>query len=147
MGLRLTEKEARDLGLKIPEAPKRKFHNRPGRLDGIAFDSQLELRRYAYLVHVEMAGLLEDLKVHPTFDLYGAGGRAPGTGDPVPVGVYEADFSYIDERGQVVEDTKGVVLPLYTLKRNLFLANYPQLVFMEVRQCRKRWISQAMTMA
>jgi hypothetical protein len=42
----------------------------------------------------------------------------------------------------VVEDCKGLVLPVYTLKRKLFLATYPEIVFMEVRQCRKRRVSR-----
>jgi hypothetical protein len=42
----------------------------------------------------------------------------------------------------VVEDCKGLVLPVYTLKRKLFLATYPETVFMEVRQCRKPWVSR-----
>ena len=42
----------------------------------------------------------------------------------------------------MTEDCKGLVLPVYTLKRKLFLATYPETVFMEVRQCRKRWVSR-----
>jgi hypothetical protein len=42
----------------------------------------------------------------------------------------------------VVEDRKRLVLPVYALKRKLFLANYPEIVFMEVRQCRKRGVSR-----
>ena len=137
MGLRLSVKEAKALGIEIPARPA-KFHNKPGRLDGIHFDSDLELKRYAYLVWVEMANELTDLIVHPKFDLFAAGPLGP-----VLVGTYEGDFSYIDRLGiQVVEDCKGVVLPLYVLKRNLFSANYPSIKFMEVRQCRKRWTSR-----
>ena len=40
----------------------------------------------------------------------------------------------------MVESCKGLVLPVYALKRKLFLATYPEIVFMEVRQCRKRWV-------
>jgi len=137
MGLRITEREAALLlGEKLPPHPK--YHNKPERLDGVQFDSQLELKRYCYLVHVEMAGLLTDLMVHPRFDLLAA------TPDqPVKCGEYEGDFSYIDEMGMwVVEDTKGVVLPLYALKRKLFRANYPDIKLVEVRLCKKQWSSQ-----
>jgi hypothetical protein len=128
------------LGIKVPERES-KYHNRPGRLDGVAFDSQMELRRYAYLVHVEMAGLLSALHVHPQFALYAA-----TAGAPAEIGVYEADFSYLDDHGQqVVEDVKGLVLPVYQLKRRLFLANYPQLKFQEVKQCRRRWMVTPMS--
>ena len=145
MAIRVSRDDARAFGAKIPPAPKaRKFRNRPERRDDIWFDSQLELRRYCYLKQVEMAGALNNLKIHPKFDLFASGVPVAGTlgSQPVPVGLYEADFSYHDDRGWVVEDTKGAVLPLYVLKRRLFRANYPMLIFMEVRQCRKRWISQ-----
>ena len=152
MGLRLTEKEARAFGIKIPERPRSKYHNQPGRLDGIHFDSDTELKRYAYLVWVEMAGQLSDLKVHPTFELMAARGTpAPpsvsgaGRAGAAIVGTYEADFSYRDERGLVVEDVKGMVLPLYQLKRAIFRVNHPELLFVEVRQCRRRWVSTPIT--
>lgn len=152
MGLRLTEKEARAFGIKIPERPRSKYHNQPGRLDGVHFDSQTELLRYAYLVQVEMAAALSDLKIHPTYELLAArGGPAPrpddgaGPAESAVVGSYEADFSYTDERGWVVEDVKGLVLPIYALKRAIFLANHPEAFFVEVRQCRKRWISTRIT--
>ena len=146
MAFRLTQSEARALGVKIPAAPRRKFHNRPGYLDEIHFDSQLELRRYAYLIHVEMAKKIDQLQVHPKFPLYGSVGVEDGA-RPVCVGFYEADFAYRVVEGQrnMVEDCKGMMLPLYLLKRRLFVANYPELQLMEVRQCRGRWISQPVT--
>jgi hypothetical protein len=145
MAIRVSRDEARAFGAKILPAPRvRKFRNRPERRDEIWFDSQLELRRYCYLKQVEMAGALTDLKVHPEFELFASGSAVAGTlgSQPVSVGVYIADFSYHDDRGWMVEDTKGVVLPLYALKRRIFRANYPELIFMEVRQWRKRWVSQ-----
>ena len=76
-------------------------------------------------------------------DVYADGGGAGA----VEVGTYEADFAYNDPKaGRVVEDVKGV-LPLYILKRNLLLANYPTLIFTEVRQCRKRWKSTPITLS
>ncbi len=136
MAFRLSVKEAKALGVEVP-ARAHKYQARPEWRDGIYFDAQLELRRYCYLVQVRKAGKLEGLEVHPKFRLYGDGGG----GSAVEVGLYEADFAYTDERGRVVEDCKGAVLPLYVLKRNLMLANYPTLVFMEVRQCRRKWHS------
>jgi Protein of unknown function (DUF1064). len=103
----------------------------------------MEMLRYCYLIQVEMAGMLRDLEIHPRFALFADGG---GKG-AVEVGTYEADFAYNDpEAGRVVEDVKGAA-PLYILKRNLFLANYPTLVFREVRQCPKRWKSTPITLS
>lgn len=148
MAIRVSLDEARAFGAKIPVAPRpKKFHNKPERRDDIWFDSQLELRRYCYLKQVELAGALTELRIHPIFDLYAAVGPLPNQCASAikTVGSYEADFWYRDDRGEVVEDTKGAVLPLYVLKRQLFRANYPMLKFMEVRQCRKRWVSQPIT--
>ena len=138
MGFRLTVKEAMALGIEIPPPAYRKYNAKPSRIDGKGFDSQMEMLRYCYLIQVEMAGELTDLEIHPQFPLFADGG---GKG-AVKVGTYEADFAYNDGKaGRIVEDVKGVVLPIYVLKRNLLLANYPTLIFREVRKCRKRWIS------
>ena len=137
MGFRLTIKEAMALGIDIPPPPYRKYNAKPSRIDGKGFDSQIEMLRYCYLMQVEMAGALTDLEIHPRFALYADGG---GKG-AIEVGSYEADFAYNDEAGRIVEDVKGVVLPIYILKRNLFLANYPTLIFREVKKCRNRWTS------
>jgi hypothetical protein len=132
------------LGIEIPPPPRHKYNAKPSRVDGKGFDSQMEMLRYCYLIQVEMAGMLRDLEIHPHFRLYADGGGA----DAVEVGTYEADFAYNDpEAGRIVEDVKGGRLPLYILKRNLFLANYPTLVFREVRQCRKRWKSTPVTLS
>jgi hypothetical protein len=141
MGFRLSVKEAKALGIEIPPRPL-KYHNQPSRLDGIGFDSEMEMRRYCYLIQVEMAGQLSDMEIHPKYRLYA---DSPGKG-AVYIGNYEGDFAYSDERGRVLEDVKGVLLPLYLLKRNLMLANYPTLVFMEVRQWRKRWSSTRLSL-
>jgi len=102
----------------------------------------MEMPRYCYLIQVEMAGMLRDLEIHPHFRLCADGGGAGA------IGTYEADFAYNDPKaGQVVEDVKGALLPLYILKRNLLLANYPTLIFTEVRQCRKRWKSTPITLS
>jgi Protein of unknown function (DUF1064) len=131
------------LGIEIPPPPRHKHNAKPSRIDGKGFDSQLEMLRYCYLLQVEMAGMLSELEVHPRFVLYADGG---GQG-AIEFGTCEADFAYTDEAGRIVEDANGVVLPLYILKRNLLLANYPTLVFREVGQCRKRWKSTQLTLS
>jgi len=148
MGLRLTVHEARTLGIKIPER-KSKYGNEPAYIDGHHLDSQIELKRYCYLLMVERAKKLTSLKIHPRYPLFAAvpGAAGPAVVDPAGpglcrVGEYEADFEYIDEAGElVVEDCKGLVLPLYALKARIFRANYPHRRLMEVRQCGRRWVS------
>lgn len=136
MAFRLSVKEAKALGVQIAARPH-KYRAQPEWRDGIYFDAQLELKRYCYLKQVEMAKQITDLEVHPKFPLYGDGGG----GTAVEVGLYEADFTYKESGCRVVEDCKGAVLPLYVLKRRLFLANYPTLLFQEVRLCKGKWHS------
>ena len=63
------------------------------------FDSQGEYGHFKKLVTLEMAGLLTDLKRQVRYELVVNG---------VKVGVYTADFVYVDQEGKtVVEDFKG----------------------------------------
>ena len=141
MVFRLSVKDAKNAGIEVP-VHKHKYRARGEHRDGHWFDSQLELKRYCYLKLAEKAHKIWDMEVHPKFRLYADGGG----GTAVEVALYEADFAYNDECGRVVEDCKGAVLPLYVLKRNLMLANYPTLVFMEVRQCRRKWHSTRLSL-
>lgn len=106
--------------------PQNKMHNIKTTVDGITFDSKLEARRYGELRAMLRAGEIEDLRMHPTFevqmgftDLRGVRNRAIH---------YEADFYYIETAtGRVVvEDTKGYETDVFALKRKLFAATYPQ---------------------
>ena len=47
--------------------------------------------------------------------------------------VYKADFKYLDVKSgmETVEDVKGMKTQLYSLKRQLFLSQYPQYRFIE----------------
>jgi hypothetical protein len=136
MAFRLSVKQAKALGVEVP-ARQHKYHAKPEWRDGYYFDAQIELKRYCYLKQVEMAGGLFDLEVHPKLKLFA---DSPVHG-AIEVGLYEGDFAYTDNRGRVIEDCKGAVLPLYVLKRKLVLANYPTLFFMEVRLCKRKWSS------
>lgn len=93
-------------------------------VDGHRFPSKFEATRYADLKLLERAGQIADLRLQPRFPLVVRGKK---------VGTYVGDFWYIEGRETVVEDTKGVVLPLYRLKRELFLVLYPGVVFREIR--------------
>ena len=102
--------------------------------DGIKFDSQREYRRYCDLKLLEMAGEIQNLKVHPEY---------PITIGGVPIMVssnqhnkwdrhltYVADFEYYERDknglwGLVIEDVKmqsGHRTGVYKLKRALMKA-------------------------
>jgi hypothetical protein len=93
-----------------------KYHAQPVVEDGIRFDSKAEWRRYGELKLLAQAGDIHGLECHPRFPLVVNGHK---------VGYYEADFRYHERgRGVIVEDVKGVVTPIFRLKKKLVAALY-----------------------
>jgi hypothetical protein len=94
-----------------------KYRNRKTTVDGITFDSAKEARVYGQLKIAEKVGAIRGLTLQPVFKLQV--GR-------VNCGVYRADFSYEklvgDEWKPIVMDVKGVLTPVYRLKKRLMLA-------------------------
>ena len=104
---------------------KNKFNARKVRIDGYTFDSEMEARRYGQLLMLRAGKLIDDLIVHPVYEL-----RVNGQ----LVCKYEADFRYWDTATDrsVVEDVKGKVTALYSLKKKLMKACHG----IEVREVR-----------
>lgn len=99
-----------------------KFHAVRTTVDGIAFASKAEARRYAELRLLEKAGQIDDLERQPKFALHVAStlGQAHTL-----VGHYFGDFRYRDaRRGRIVEDVKGVDTPLSHWKRKHVALQY-----------------------
>lgn len=97
-------------------APERKRRSKYGALkvyfDRIWFDSTKEYRRYRELRLMERAGAIKDLVVHPSFPLNASNG--------VPIGIYTADFRYLENGAEVVEDAKSPpTAKKETFRRNL----------------------------
>lgn len=98
-----------------------KYHARKTTVDGITFDSKREADRYLVLRGMEEDGLIEDLRrqvryeLVPAFDVDGKHYR--------PV-YYVADFVYVEDGKEVVEDVKGVRTDVYKLKSKLFARRY-----------------------
>jgi hypothetical protein len=107
-------KKLTDQGI-IPPAPKQqKYRAKPVRVDGIWFASTKEARRYSELKLLLQAGEIFDLKLQPTFTLK--------IGKEL-ICRYRGDFQYLDKNGQrIVEDAKGLRLPIYRLKKRLMKA-------------------------
>ena len=97
-----------------------KYGNTKVEDDGIKFDSKAEHKRWQYLVMLERAGEIKDLKLLVPVILIPSmprpsGGRERST-------TYLADFTYQTKAGvKVVEDVKGAVTPEFRLKRKLML--------------------------
>jgi hypothetical protein len=84
-------------------------------VDGIKFDSKKEAARYSKLKILEKANYIQDLSLQPRFDLIIEG---------VKCGFYKADFKYIEDGKEIIEDVKGMKTPVYNLKKRLIKAIY-----------------------
>lgn len=98
-----------------------KYHAKKTCIDGITFDSKREADRYLVLKSMEEDGTIEDLRrqvryeLIPAFDVDGKHYR--------PV-YYVADFVYVEDGREVVEDVKGMKTDVYRLKSKLFARRY-----------------------
>lgn len=110
-----------------------KYGNRKIVRDGIKFDSLKEYRRFCELSLLEKAGKVTDLQLqkefvlipaqYETFERYGKTGKRLQDGKRCieKSCVYKADFCYVQDGKQIVEDTKGVKTKDYIIKRKLML--------------------------
>lgn len=100
---------------------RNKYHAKRTSVDGIVFDSKREADRYLVLKSMEEDGTIEDLRrqvryeLVPAFDVDGKRYR--------PV-FYVADFVYVEDGKEVVEDVKGMRTDTYRLKSKLFARRY-----------------------
>ena len=84
---------------------KNKYGARKVTINGIKFDSQAESRRYLVLKDMQERGEIQDLSVHPKYEL-----QAPFVtrwGKKIRAITYTADFLYAINSRVVVEDVKG----------------------------------------
>lgn len=108
-----------------------KYKNKKAIVDGVVFDSKREAKRYGELLLLEKAGAITNLQRQVKYILI------PAQREPDTIGArggihkgklierecaYYADFVYQDEAGNtVVEDTKGMRMTEYVIKRKLML--------------------------
>ena len=93
-----------------------KYRNIKTEFDGIPFDSKKEAARYAVLKLLERGKAISDLKLQVAFEL------APSVviaGRKRPALRYIADFVYVENGKQVIEDVKGMLSDVYKIKRHL----------------------------
>lgn len=107
-----------------------KYRNRKIVVNGSVFDSRKEYDRYCELFVLEKAGKIQGLRRQVKFQL------VPPQREPDMIGKrggiikgkllerevsYIADFVYLQDGAQVVEDVKGMRTAEYILKRKLML--------------------------
>lgn len=102
-----------------------KYHAKKTTVNGITFDSRREADRYLVLKSMEEDGTIENLRrqvryeLVPAFDVDGKHYR--------PV-YYVADFVYVEDDKEVVEDVKGMRTDVYRLKSKLFARRYGKVI-------------------
>lgn len=102
-----------------------KYHAKKTCVDGIVFDSKREADRYLVLKSMEEDGIIENLRrqvryeLIPAFDVDGKHYR--------PV-YYVADFVYVEDGEEAVEDVKGMRTDVYRLKSKLFARRYGKVI-------------------
>lgn len=82
--------------------------------DGITHDSIKEANRWCELKLLERAGVISDLRRQVKFELLPKQGKSRAVH-------YIADFVYIKDGKQIVEDVKGFRTKEYKLKNNVTL--------------------------
>lgn len=106
-----------------------KYRNRPTVRGSIRFDSRAEARRYAELELLQAAGVIRDLRPHPSYVLQD---KFKHQGQVVRAIRYEGDAEYFDvETGRrTVEDVKGgraTRTAVFEIKRKMFMYKYPDI--------------------
>ena len=91
---------------------------------GHSHPSKAEAKRCDELHLLQKAGLIHRLEREPSF---------PVTINGIKVFTYKADFSYFTDSERVIEDVKGMVTPIYRLKKKAVEAYYPGVKIVEVR--------------
>jgi Protein of unknown function (DUF1064) len=113
---------------------RHKYGAKVGEHAGIRFQSKAEAARWAELCLLERAKRITELERQPAFPIV----VTDPHGRPVIVAAYVADFRYREgpEGILVIEDVKGVVTPLYRLKKKLVEAQYG-ITITEIRRPRR----------
>lgn len=98
-------------------------------VDGVTFDSRKEAERYKYLMMLQSAGVISDLRLQPRYLLQDS---FIYDGKKIRKIEYIADFEYHQDGDIIVEDVKGYKTDVYKIKKKLFLKKYEGVVFREL---------------
>lgn len=102
-----------------------KYGNHKVKAGGHTFDSQAEYNRYCELKLLERAGDVSQLEVHPMYELLPAYTIViDGKKRKRRAITYEADFAYVENGIEVIEDVKGAETAVFKLKRKMFEYKY-----------------------
>jgi hypothetical protein len=104
--------------------PNNKYRAKKTKLDGLVFDSRMEADRWAVLRLLEKRGLIRDLSRQARFEIVPKTPRNRAH-------FYTVDFVYYENGGMIAEEVKGYPDAGYKLRRALFIARHPEILFRE----------------
>lgn len=87
-----------------------KYRAKPTIVGGQKFASKKEARRFVELRNLERAGRIQNLRCQVSFDFIH---------EEQKICRYVADFVYLENGAEIVEDCKGFLTPVYRLKRKM----------------------------
>ncbi|MEQ6474187.1 DUF1064 domain-containing protein [Comamonas sp. wu1-DMT] len=106
----------------VPLAANPKYGNRKiTAADGGKFDSLAEFNRWAHLQMLQRGGHISDLRRQVVFEMVPSV-KFAGAARARPAIRYIADFVYLEQGIEVIEDVKGVETPEFRIKRHLMKA-------------------------
>lgn len=117
---RMTAQQYREM-MEQSQTPS-KYGNRKTVIDNIRFDSEKESERYAELKMMEKAGVISDIELQKPFELQPA--FYDSEGNKHQAIKYVADFVYMQDGEQVIEDVKSDGTrknKVYQLKKKMML--------------------------
>jgi hypothetical protein len=114
----------------LPQRKKKtgKYFAQKVEYDGIKFDSKLEAARYKILKAKEENGEIENVEVQVPYECMVEGKK---------ICKYIADFRYWCKDQYVVEDTKGVLTQVFSLKKKLVEALHPGVIVQIIKDPRE----------
>lgn len=101
--------------------PRAKYGNTKVEVDGVKYDSKKEAKRGAELEQLERLGIISNLERQKKFVLQPS---FKFMGHTIREIAYVADFVYMENENQVVEDVKSPITrknPVYKLKKKMMM--------------------------
>lgn len=106
----------------VPKPSGSKYGNKKvTAADGTKFDSLAELHRWAHLNMLQRGGHISELRRQVVFEMVPSV-KFAGAARARPAIRYIADFVYVEQGVEVIEDVKGVETTEFKLKRHLMKA-------------------------
>jgi len=120
--LNAQEKRKSQDNVSTGENKRSKYGSKTTEADGIKFASKGESRRYEVLKQQQALGVISELKLQPVYELQPTFRKNGKTHRSIK---YIADFSYMRDGVEVIEDFKGYETEKFKIKRKLFEYKYP----------------------